>query len=177
MAYTTVEMAELQYPHRIESREFIADSGGTGRWRGGCGIRSVQRILDHTARATCVLWGGKYPSTGLCGGGSGSSNAIRLEPARGTPIDVPPGQATDVDLPADSLVTMTTGGGGGWGNPLERSPEQVVEDVINGYLTIRGAADDYGVHLDPITYELDLEMTSRDRAARMETQDGKRVAG
>ena len=48
MAYTTVEMAELQYPHRIESREMMPDSGGAGRWRGGYGIRTVQRVLDHS---------------------------------------------------------------------------------------------------------------------------------
>jgi N-methylhydantoinase B len=165
MAYTTVEMAELQYPHRIESREFQPDTGGAGQWRGGCGIRSVQRVLDHTAHAACVLWGGKYPSVGLCGGASGGPNAIRLEPAGGVAVDVAPGRSTDADLPAGSLVTMVTGGGGGWGNPLERSPEDVRSDVVNGYVSLRGAREDYGVEIDPGTFQVVTDATPGRRTA------------
>jgi N-methylhydantoinase B len=163
MAYTTVEMAELQYPHRIESRAMIPDSGGAGRWRGGCGIRTVLRVLDHTAHASSVLWGGRYPSVGLCGGRDGSPNAIRIEPAGADPLDVPPGQAVEVDLPAGSTVTMVTGGGGGWGDPMERPADQVLADVLDGYVTARGAAKGYGVELDAETLEIDAARTAERR--------------
>jgi N-methylhydantoinase B len=163
MAYTTAEMAELQYPHLVESREFVPDSGGPGQWRGGCGIRSSLRVVNHTAHASSVLWGGKYPSAGLCGGGSGSPNAISLHATPAEPVLVEPGRALELDLPPGGRVVMTTGGGGGWGNAVLRDPEAVRADVVDGYVSLDGAMRDYGVVIDPDTLAVDAEAT---RAAR-----------
>jgi N-methylhydantoinase B len=69
-------------------------------------------------------------------------------------------------------LRYVTAGGGGWGNPLEREPERVLRDVRDGYVTIEGAARDYGVvvtgdsELDPEGIGVDVEATERLRSAR-----------
>ena len=58
------------------------------------------------------------------------------------------------------------GGGGGWGDPLERDPAAVLDDVLDGYVSAEGALRDYGVVLTPDGRSLDLEATRAERAAR-----------
>jgi N-methylhydantoinase B len=56
-------------------------------------------------------------------------------------------------------MIMDAAGGGGYGNPLERDPELVEEDVIQGYVSLEKAGEDYGVRIDPKTLKFDLEAT------------------
>jgi len=65
-----------------------------------------------------------------------------------------------------SLSTKGTGkvGGGGYGNPFERAPEKVRDDLLDGYVTIKGARNDYGVVIDPATKAIDRAATAKLRA-------------
>jgi N-methylhydantoinase B len=67
--------------------------------------------------------------------------------------------------PGDAFK-IRSGGGGGYGNPLERPIEQVRNDVRQGYVTVRSAAELYGVVLDPETFEVDAAATEKLRAGR-----------
>ena len=61
------------------------------------------------------------------------------------------------------MIEFHSAGGGGYGNPLERDPEAVERDVVNGYVSVDRARDDYGVVIDPDTLKVDLEATRKRR--------------
>ena len=67
------------------------------------------------------------------------------------------------------LLRFETCGGGGWGDPLTRDPMRVRQDVARGFITVRGALEDYGVALDPATLEIDKQATDEERARRAAT--------
>jgi N-methylhydantoinase B len=60
---------------------------------------------------------------------------------------------------------LRTGGGGGYGNPAERDEEAVLRDVLNGYVSLGAAEEDYGVVIDPVRLAIDREATRKKRAA------------
>ncbi|MEC8958350.1 MAG: hypothetical protein VYE35_01375, partial [Chloroflexota bacterium] len=61
------------------------------------------------------------------------------------------------------VVRVYTAGGGGWGDPLEREPERVLDDVLDGFVSVRGAEDSYGVVIDPDTLVIDSRATATKR--------------
>jgi N-methylhydantoinase B len=67
--------------------------------------------------------------------------------------------------PGEVLIN-NSGGGGGWGNPFERDPQEVLEDVLNEYVSIKSAHEDYGVVIDPATMAIDAEATASVRRSR-----------
>jgi N-methylhydantoinase B len=74
-------------------------------------------------------------------------------------------------VPVDSEVIVRTGGGGGWGDPLDRDPEHVRADVIEGFVSVEKAASDYSVVLDLQTHAVDADATERLRAAAKPNQE------
>ena len=72
--------------------------------------------------------------------------------------------------PGEVLVNCS-GGGGGWGNPLKRDPEKVLEDIRNEYVSLASAREDYGVVIDPQTLTLDTEATATLRQERLRDWD------
>jgi N-methylhydantoinase B len=77
-----------------------------------------------------------------------------------------PGQGDGVQLRRGDLLRFETCGGGGWGDPLTRDPMRVRQDVARGFVTARGAQEDYGVVLDPVTLEIDKQATDEERSRR-----------
>ena len=71
-------------------------------------------------------------------------------------------------LKPGDVVTMDASGGGGYGNPLERSPEKVRQDVIEGYVSVEKAMEDYGVIIDPVSLEVDEVRTHKLRIEGVE---------
>jgi len=157
-ANTPVEIIESDTPILIEKRELLADSGGPGLMRGGLGRRSVLKIPDdENAPLSPVSLGiqagrYRYPPEGLFNGKQGSLASFLVNGEEGNPY-------TLTRLKPGDEVTMDLSGGGGYGNPLERSPGMVKNDVIEGYVSIEKAKDEYGVFLDPDTKEIDEERT------------------
>jgi N-methylhydantoinase B len=75
------------------------------------------------------------------------------------------------EMKADEVIRIEVPGGGGYGNPLERDPAEVLEDVLNGYLSPEAAEREYGVAIEPTTLTVDPERTAHlraERAARIE---------
>lgn len=144
---TPVESIELNYPVLTLEYSVADDSGGPGRRRGGLTIRRRFRLLDDaTAIVTCER--GRVPPYGLFGGQPGRPARIVLNP--GTPEErVLPTKTPPIDLPAGTLVDYRPAGGGGYGDPLEREPERVLDDVLDGYVSVESAREDYGVVLHP----------------------------
>ena len=79
---------------------------------------------------------------------------------------VPLLKATAHPVGPEARIHIRPGGGGGYGNPLERDPDQVRRDVISGFVSREAALTDYGVVLAPETCEIDIDKTEKERAGR-----------
>lgn len=137
-----IEIIESEYPCRIERFELLSGSGGSGRFRGGLGVRRRYRVLSPV---TLIYRGdrAKVAPKGLRGGGNGAPSRLILDP--GTPREKQLPSSCRMELEADSVVDICAAGGGGYGPPSERDPESIKSDVINGYVLPAQALRDYGV--------------------------------
>lgn len=146
-----VEVAETKWPIVIRRYGFRPDTGGPGRYRGGCG---VLREFELEGPTRLSLWFERSvtPGWGLFGGRDGALPDVIVN--EGTPDERHLLKVNALPLPPGSTFRLETGGGGGFGEPLERDPALVREDVVDGYVTLEGAARDYGVVLDPVTLEV-----------------------
>ncbi|MGH9105523.1 MAG: hydantoinase B/oxoprolinase family protein, partial [Acidimicrobiales bacterium] len=157
-----VEVYETKFPVRIERFCLRTDSGGPGRWRGGCGVVRSYRLLQD---ASVSVWFERSvtPAWGLDGGGSAKGPSVVAEGPAGRWSAL---KANCVGFPAGTLVTVETGGGGGCGPAIERPVEEVRRDVAQRWVSVEGARRDYGVVLDPVSLEVDETATSEERAQR-----------
>ena len=158
------ELMEVNYPIVIERHALIPDSGGAGRHRGGLGIEYVVRarsplVFNSQAdRANCEPWG-------LEGGRAGRGNRIGLRVNGERGPEFANAKLFWKRIEADDAFIVNSGGGGGFGSPLERPAETVRDDVRQGYVSAAAARALYGVVVDPDTLELDARATARLRAA------------
>jgi N-methylhydantoinase B len=146
-----IEVFEVKHPAVIRGYGFRPDTGGPGRFRGGCGL---YRIFEIRPETFLYLWFERSvtPAWGLFGGRDAVGPDVVVNPGR--PDELHMLKANAHVLEQNSIVELRTGGGGGFGNPLERDPERVRQDVLDGYVTLEGAERDYGVTLDPETLEV-----------------------
>jgi len=157
-ANTPVEIFESDTPLIVEKRELLADSGGAGKMKGGLGRRVVFRIPDDEYAPMSPVNLGiqsgryRYPPEGLFGGKHGAKAQFLVSGQPGNPFGLTRMKPGDV-------IVMDAAGGGGFGDPLDRDPEMVQEDVIQGYVSLEKAKEDYGVVIDPATMKIDLAAT------------------
>ena len=156
-----VEIMEQAFPvlyHRYALRE---GSGGAGRMRGGFGLEYDVELRRGAARASFVMDHGRFGPQGALGGQDGAKNEVTvwLRGAAYTPVHLSKEQ--DINLSAGDRVQVKTPGGGGYGDPFERPPEDVAHDVVLGRYTLKQAADFFGVVLreDSGNLEVDVEKT------------------
>jgi len=165
---TPVEAAELEYPVMIERYEFIPDSGGAGRYRGGSSLRRDIRFL------TDVIWARysdrqKFAPQGLFGGKEGSRGAFVLNP--GTDREERKRAKGVETIKAGDVLSIRLPGSGGYGPPWERELEKVAWDVRNGKVSREAALRDYLVVIRE-DCSIDLQATEALRA-RQKTQGGE----
>ena len=156
-------MDETRSPVRIERVELIPDSGGPGKFRGGCGLRKDVRLLADEAILSNLSERQRFPGYGLFGGSPGTAGSTILNPG---PDQVVLASKEIRKIRQGDLISYRLNGAGGYGNPLERDPAAVLRDVIGGYVTIEGARRDYGVIIDPAGPTVDRAATEAERAAR-----------
>lgn len=136
------EFIETYFPMRIETYETIPDSGGAGLHRGGNGLSVAYRFLCdgqiaiHDDRWLVHPWG-------VNGGDPGMRSNKRLVRADGSEEWLP-SKCENVKVKAGDLLYFNTWGGGGWGDPFEREPQLVLDDVNRNLATVEGAKA-YGV--------------------------------
>jgi N-methylhydantoinase B len=168
----TAEINESLYPHVQWSRDYRTDSGGPGQWRGICGSHYEKEVTVDAKVYTYVV-GMKYPMPGICGGENGSPNEMILRYGSDDPYRVAH-TADWVPLAAGERVMFNYGGGGGWGDPLDRDPQAVLDDVIDEYVSVEGAERDYGVvltgSLEALTLAIDDGATEQLRRTRRESR-------
>lgn len=158
------ETLERWYPMVYTRTEAVVDSCGDGEYRGGFGI---WRSFRATGDTELVVLGDRerVGPFGLAGGTNGGPNMVVLNP--GTDHEENLGMfTTKAKLRAGDRLEFGSNGGGGYGLPWERRVEAVLEDVIDGLLSIEKARDVYGVAIeevdaDTLEYEVDSEETAR----------------
>lgn len=159
-----IEFAEMEFGVQIEGFRIHRDSGGPGRWRGGCGIVRDVRVLGDEAVLGLRLDNCKHPAFGIAGGLSGRPGRVLVNP--GAPEERRLKTMGDGNrLKQGDLIRIVTPGGGGWGSPLERPAEAVLADVLDGFVSAESAERDYGVVLSADGLEIDRAATERRRAA------------
>jgi N-methylhydantoinase B len=136
-----IEINETKHPVVFERLALREDSGGAGRFRGGLGI-DVIAYLDKEASVRNNMIRSQCPNWGLEGGKGGAPNEAYLLGPDGE-VKLP--RTRDHRLPAGTRVRTLTGGGGGYGSPLDRPLDEVCDDVIKGYVSRAAAERDYGV--------------------------------
>jgi N-methylhydantoinase B len=141
---TPVEILEMAFPVRVERYEIDPDSGGAGRYRGGCGARRVWRMLDG-ADATGALCIERMtsPPFGLLGGKAGAPAVVTLTTPDGATRRLPSKGA--FAALAGSIIDMRTPGSGGFGAPAERDRAAIGRDLVDGYVSAAAAERDYGI--------------------------------
>ncbi len=164
----TAEINESLYPHVQWDRDYRIDSGGPGEWRGLCGSHYVKEVRVPAKVYTYVV-GMKYPMPGICGGRPGTPNQLTIRYQSDDPFVVKH-TADWVPMEAGQLINYDYGGGGGWGDPLDRDPQAVLDDVLDEYVSLEGAERDYGVvlvgSLDDLTLAVDEVATKERREQR-----------
>ena len=139
------EFSESRFPLLVERLGLAVDSGGPGRYRGGLGYEKHLRMLRDAQfmsiadRSILACWG-------VNGGGAGRPFQVTIDPGGTHEREVE--ALTDAEpVRAGEVIRIRTTGGGGWGDPLERPPADVLRDVRWGKVSPAGAERDYGVLL------------------------------
>ena len=139
------EVYETKFPVRVEEFALRPDSGGAGRYRGGCGVIRRYKLLED---CYCALWfeRSRTPAWGLNGGHDGKGPKIEIRHPDGT-VETPLKMRAR-GFREGTVIDTRTGGGGGNGMPRRRPFSEVLSDVRQGLVTIEGARADYGVSID-----------------------------
>ncbi|WP_457256041.1 hydantoinase B/oxoprolinase family protein [Pedococcus sp. P5_B7] len=165
---TPVEVMESRFPVRCEEFALDPSSAGAGKFRGGMGVvRDIRALQDNSMIKTALENTKDSLANGLHGGEAGAPSK--------TVLTYPSGEATvlrervgDMPVPTGTVMGIRTGGGGGYGPPLERDPARVLEDVDNELLSLAAATQIYGVHLlrdERGQLSVDEDATQRERIA------------
>ena len=152
---TPVEIFENRYPLSIDSYRLLEDSGGPGKNRGGLGIERIFTVQCPEVTVSAIFNRMIVQPFGLHGGQPGHSSGIYVRRAGegewrtfkevfGT---VSPSKFSGILLYEGDQVKIIAPGGGGWGDPHDRAPERVLQDVTEGFVTPAAAAREYGVQV------------------------------
>jgi 5-oxoprolinase (ATP-hydrolysing) len=165
-----IEELEWRFPMRTERYELRQEPCAAGTWRGGVGVVRVNRFLEDTI-VTCE--GERHESDvpwGVFGGHDGLNASLVKNPGAAD-AESWPSKVTARRLRAGDALEITTPSSGGYGDPLERDPQAVLDDVLDGITDAERAERDYGVVLDIAAQAVDFEATQRAReAARADTE-------
>lgn len=169
LAVQPFEGQERLTPVITDRHEIVTDSGGPGRFRGGCGVekggtltQAEKSVMSYCCdRARNIAWG-------VAGGLPSTPHGVWLN--KGTDQERYLGAVfSNVAVHSGDSFTRPSAGGGGYGDPLERPALEVLEDVIDGYVSIERALIDYGVVVQ--TVDSDLDLYSIDEAATLASRD------
>lgn len=171
LANNPVETVEAELGVEILHYGLRPDSGGSGQWRGGCGMELTFRALTDD---TNVLGRGMerllFRPWGSYGGQAGLPGALFVN--RGRSDERRLGKIDVLNVNAGDTVTFLTPGAGGWGNPLERDPDAVLRDVLDGFVTLAAAQTHYGVVINNGTIDKEATTTHRLTLSESEPADG-----
>ena len=150
---TPVEVFETRYPIRVESYRLLEDSGGPGENRGGLGIERIMTMEANSITVSAIFNRMMVDPFGIHGGKPGKNSGIYVRKA-GTKDwktfselfgTTSPSKFANINLKRGDQVKIIAPGGGGWGDPMNRSSERVRADLQEGFITQESAKNDYGL--------------------------------
>jgi N-methylhydantoinase B len=157
-----IEDIESHVPLRVTRYELREDACGAGKQRGGLNsVKEVEILTDGTISVEGD--GHAHAPWGYAGGADGQPSALRLKTKDNKTVELP-SMLASISVSAGDRVTAIGGIGGGYGDPLQRSPELVREDVVDGYITREAAAEMFGVGINS-DGSVDADKTTSLRAA------------
>jgi len=154
-----VESLESDMPLQVRSCVLREDSGGEGQRRGGLGMRRELRLCEGEALYSVLGDRAIIPPFGMHGGGPAKQLSVSWERGQTVKLFGTPGKVTGHRIQKGDVVIMESAGGGGYGDPLNRDPEDVRSDMLSGYITRHRAEAGYGV-LFTGEWEVDDDRTS-----------------
>jgi N-methylhydantoinase B len=158
-----VEQIEAKFPLLVERYTLRPDSGGAGEHRGGLGTeqvvqtRSQIRFHAQMDRVKCRPWG-------LYGGLAGFGNSVAIHRFGAEEQGFDNGKAFNLVLESGDAYIKRSGGGGGFGSPLDRDVSSVERDVHQGYISKESAEKNYGLMFKPVSTAVDAAATANRRA-------------
>jgi N-methylhydantoinase B len=158
-----VESLENLYPMTVLSSGLREGSCGAGQWRGGLGMERRVRLRADHSELTVLTDRVVVPPFGVNGGQSGMGNRFTVlrDDVEIEPSSVP-GKVAAFPLKRNDVIWLRAAGGGGYGDPLDRTPELVLEDVAQGYLSPDQAERTYGVVI--VGRDIDVSLTRKVRS-------------
>ena len=158
-----IEIHETEFPLRVTRFDVRPDSGGPGKFRGGLGCTREYEVLEEAmvpVRGAKGSLRSKLPPWGVFGGKPARVGTIFVN---GVEVSE---RTREILLKPGDVVSVEMNAGGGYGDPLDRDPELVLGYVLDGYVTVEGARDDYGVVIDPQAFSIDTAATHHLRRER-----------
>lgn len=161
---TPVEQVEAKFPMLVERYALRQDSGGAGTWQGGLGAEKIVRALGEfmfnaqVERVHCRPWG-------LFGGLPGAGNQVAIRQGDQPEARFPSGKVLARLLAPGDAYILRSGGGGGYGSPLERDLPAVEHDYQQGYISAALVVDVYGAVFKADGASIDYEVSRERRAA------------
>jgi N-methylhydantoinase B len=143
MASFSVEVIEAENPLEVLDYEFVPDTGGAGRYRGGMAQRKTWRMLADEGMLQVRADRQTHRPYGLQGGGPGAPGLNVMNP--GLPSETKLHAKLTMNLTRGEIFRHELPGAGGWGPALDRELSLVARDLRDGLVTIEAAARDYGV--------------------------------
>jgi len=162
------EMSEQIFPVQVHRQELRCDGAGAGMYRGGPGVRYVVDVLlpsEFSFRGEGLRVPRAY---GTNGGSAGTINTLRLAPFDGSDFDAPTYGIRNI---GPTRIELISGGGGGWGDPLDRPADQVLRDVCDEIVSVEAAREIYGVVLDVSNESVDVDGTEVQRGSLRNVRD------
>ena len=139
-----IETDEINFPIKTLRHEYIPNTGGPGKNRGGNGVEYSIEFVGLDPDVSVFGDGAVIPAFGINGGSAGSLNEGYLNRGRANEKRLRSNEGWNKAKSGDS-VTILSAGGGGWGSPLDRTPDAVVADVLDEMVTADWAREHYGV--------------------------------
>ncbi len=154
-----IEIIETEFPLYVKRREMIQDSGGPGRFRGGLGQSIIVKVeSSRPAIFHCMQERIKHPPLGFRGGLAGGCAELVINEK------IKPHPKKGYILKEGDEVRINSNGGGGFYAPEERDPERVLQDVIDGYVSVKAARKHYKVAIDKTGRGINWAATRKLRA-------------
>lgn len=162
LSIASAEVIERDYPLVVEELRYVPNTGGAGKHRGSLSTLRRLRFTGDEAVLQVRTDRRKVMAFGLVGGEVGTPSGLYLDLPGGGHLELK--QQVSTTIKKGTVITSITAGGGGWGNPLERELELVLEDVVNGKFTVDYVKEKYGVVIDEKTKQLDIPATEKLRS-------------
>jgi len=170
---TPIEIIESEFSTRLRRFELIPDSGGAGKFRGGLGFIREYEFLDHEARFSLRSTKHVVAPKGTEGGLPGKTGWCAVNP-KTEKEKILPSRYSDLVIHPGDVVRLETPGGGGLGNPLERDPKVIRNDVRNGYVSKEKAEELYGVVIEKNKDEFLINESLTRKARRNTASSGQK---